>query len=151
MEAGDTLNGDDEITNVADTSGIKVGMRVLGTGLQDDTLVTSVAGNIVGIDKAVIVGTIGAMFEFQDRFSIGGVDYWASSIQNPATNEFEVDVSGTPAQNIAQTATNLINLINVSPSNTLLYAYYISGVEDLPGQILFEERSIGGKSSTPEM
>lgn len=132
------------LDSITDTADLHVGMRAVGTGIQADSVIISIDNsNQVTISKPT-TATATVSVEFQDAFSIGGVSYWAGSALDVPTNTFEVDTSGTPSQNINQTAINLINLINVSPSNTLLYAYYISGVEDLPGQILFEERSIGG-------
>jgi len=46
-------------------------------------------------------------------------------------------------QNIEDTAINLVSIVNTSPSNTTIYAYYTSGTEDF-GQMFFEERVIGG-------
>lgn len=132
------------LDSITDTSDLRVGMRAVGTGIAADSVIVSIdSANQVTLNKAT-TATATVSVEFQDRFTIAGVDYWAGTAFSSSTNTFIVDVSGTPAQNLNATAINLINLINVSPSNTLIYAYYISGVEDLPGQILFEERSIGG-------
>lgn len=54
--------------------------------------------------------------------------------------EFQVVTSGTPAQNIADTANNLISAINYAPGLlpdvSPVYAYLVSGSTDLPGQLL---------------
>lgn len=54
--------------------------------------------------------------------------------------EFQVVTSGTPAQNISDTANNLISAINYAPGLlpdvSPVYAYLVSGASDLPGQIL---------------
>lgn len=59
--------------------------------------------------------------------------------------EFKVVTAGTPAQNIADTANNLISAINyapgLSPDVSPVYAYLVSGPTDLPGQILLEGKS----------
>lgn len=132
------------LTTIASTADLRVGMRVIGAGIPTNTRILAIAGaNSVTMDKnATASATVSV--EFQDRFSIGEVDYWAASANDVATNSFEVDASGTPGQNINTTALNLIQIINTSSSNTTLYGYYISALDDLPGQILFEERSIGG-------
>lgn len=133
----------DSITSTAD---LRVGMRAVGTGIAADSVIVSIdSANQVTLDKATTASATVSV-EFQDRFSVGGVDYWGASAGNVSTNSFLVDVSGTPGQNINQTAVNLIQIINTSASNTTLYGYYISALDDLPGQILFEERSIGGSS-----
>ena len=140
----DTTSGDDTLTSITSTADIRVGMRVIGTGIPVDTYVVAIlSGTSVQISEdATATGTVS--IEFQDRFSIGGVDFWAGSANNVATNTFFVDGTSSPGQNINATAENLIQIINTSASNSNVYGYYVSGVEDLPGQILFEERSIGG-------
>jgi len=128
-----------------DTTLLRKGMRVIGTGIQADSIILSIdsASQITISKNATALGN-NVSLEIQDRFTIGGVDYWAGSTQDIPTSTFEVISDGTPGTNINDTAINLVSLINQSPLNTTLYAYYISALDDLPGQILFEERSIGG-------
>jgi hypothetical protein len=61
-------------------------------------------------------------------------------------NEIEVQTSGTPAQNVDTTARNLVRTINRYADNTAIYAYYISGVDDIPGKLLLEARSISSSA-----
>lgn len=131
----------DGITSTAD---LRVGMRAVGAGIQADSRIVSIdSPTQVTISKPTLASATVSV-EFQDRFSIGGADFWAGGVADISTNTFLADSSGTPGQNINNTAISLIEVINRSASNTILYGYYISGSEDLPGQILFEERSIGG-------
>ncbi len=128
-----------------DTTRLRIGMRVIGSGVPVNTIITAiVSASEVTISHNATATASAVTIEFQDRFSIGGVDYWAGSTQDVSTNQFFVDETSTPAQNINLTAVNLIEIINTSTSNTTIYAYYVSSLEDLPGQILFEERAIGG-------
>lgn len=139
-----TSAGTGNLSTISSTAALRVGMRVIGSGIPVNAKITAItSGTTVTIDKNV-PGTTSISVEFQDRFTIGLIDYWGGSSQILATNQFKVDTSGTPGQNIQATALNLIEVINKSTSNTTLYAYYLSGVDDLPGQMLFEERSIGG-------
>jgi hypothetical protein len=48
----------------------------------------------------------------------------------------------TPAQQVDETAKNLCKVMNRFTSNTFLNAFYISGVDDLPGKLLFEARTL---------
>jgi hypothetical protein len=139
-----TTNASPTLTGIADTSDLRVGMRVVGTGIPTTARILNIASptSITMTVNATATGTVSV--EFQDRFTIGGVDYWAGTTQTVATNTFLTDVSGTPGQNINQTALNLLQIINTSSSNTTLYGYYVSALDDLPGQMLFEERAIGG-------
>lgn len=72
------------------------------------------------------------------------VTFTGAATQNATIGQFKVDTSSTPAANIDATARNLVACINQYASNTLVYAYYISGYQQLPGQILLEERAYGG-------
>jgi hypothetical protein len=83
-----------------------------------------------------------------DVITIAGVAYTAKAAETIASGQFKVFTGGTAAQDIADTAASLIRVINRYTSNTLVNAYYLSGENDLPGQILIEERGIGGSSFT---
>ncbi len=61
-----------------------------------------------------------------------------------SSGEFKVDSGTTPASDIDATARNIVACINQYSVNTIIYAYYISGYQQLPGQILLQERTIGG-------
>lgn len=128
-----------------DTSVLRKGMRVVGSGVPANATILSIGSlDAITISANASATASNVSLEIQDRFTISGVDYWAGSTQNVSTNTFQVVSDGTPGTNINDTAINLVSLINQSASNTLIYAYYISSLEDLPGQMLFEERLIGG-------
>jgi hypothetical protein len=76
--------------------------------------------------------------------TVAGINYYAGSAEDTATNTFLLENGLTPAENINATALSIVSVVNRSASTTSVYAYYLSGFEDLPGQILFEERGIGG-------
>lgn len=80
-----------------------------------------------------------------DTVTIAGVVYTAHGSEDVSTNKFQVFTAGTASANIENTALSLVNIINRSASNTTVYAYYLSGVNDAPGKILVESRT----SSTP--
>jgi hypothetical protein len=80
-----------------------------------------------------------------DTVTIGGVTYTAKASETIASAQFQVVTAGSASQNIRDTALSLVRVINRHSSSTV-YAYYLSGPDDLPGQILLEERSIGGAS-----
>lgn len=79
-----------------------------------------------------------------DTVTIAGVVYTAKASENASLGEFIASTGGTPAQNIDTTARSLVRVVNQYASNTLVYAYYLTGYNDLPGQILIEERGLGG-------
>lgn len=79
-----------------------------------------------------------------DTITIGGIAYTAKTIENVASAHFLIpSVSVSAADDISTTAESLVRVINQHASSTV-YAYYLSGPDDLPGLILLEERNIGG-------
>ena len=78
-----------------------------------------------------------------DTLSIGGITYTAKASETIASGYFKLFTAGSASQNIADTATSLVNVINQYASSTV-YSYYLSSGDDLPGKMLMEERSIGG-------
>lgn len=84
--------------------------------------------------------------QLDDTITIAGTTYTAKASENVASLQYELVTGGTPAQNIADTALSLVRVINQNSTNTSVYAYYLSSEGDLPGQLLIEERSLGGSS-----
>lgn len=85
--------------------------------------------------------------QVDDTLTIGGVTYTGKASETVASAQFKVFTSGTPSQNITNTANSLVKVINRYASSTV-YAYYQSGYADLPGKILLSERGIGGAAFT---
>ena len=143
-----TTSGSAVVGSIADTSILRVGMRIIGTGIQANSRILTIdTANQITMDKtATATSAPTVSLEFQDRFTVGGVDYWGGSTQNATANTFLVANTGSPGGDIDETAINLVEIINTSTSNTTIYAYYLSGVEDLPGQLFFEERVVGGSA-----
>lgn len=81
-----------------------------------------------------------------DTLTIAGVVFTAKASETIGSGQYKLYTSGTAAQNITDTTNSLIKVINRYASNTATYATLLSGPSDLPGQILLEERSIGGAS-----
>lgn len=94
-------------------------------------------GNTTSLYQALItlvsVGSPG--LQVDDTITINGMVFTAKSSETIASGEFELFTSGTPSQNITDTANSLVRVINRYPSNTTIYAYYQSGYSDLPGRI----------------
>jgi len=91
-----------------------------------------------------IIGVAGTRgIQEDDTITIGGVTYTAKVIEDAANGEFLIDtISASTADQIANTARSLVKTINKYSSNTTVYAYYISGYDDLPGKILIERRDL---------
>lgn len=70
--------------------------------------------------------------------------------ENIATGTALFETAGTPAQNVDSTSRSLVRVINRYLQNTFMYAYYLSGENDVPGQILFESRNLNVAGLTAE-
>lgn len=142
-ETGDTTDTSAVITAIGDTSDMSAGQRITGPGIPNGSYIVSVdsATQITISQEATATASGVAIYVF-DSIEIAGVEYIAESTESIADREFEVFTSGTPAQNIADTAQSLIRVINRYSGNTLVYAYYASGFEQLPGRIFIESRNI---------
>jgi hypothetical protein len=83
--------------------------------------------------------------------TLGGVTYnfGATEILSGAGSpQIKVSSTGVAAVDIDETARSLVRVVNRYSSNTAVYAYYLTGPGDLPGQILFEEKGIGAAAFT---
>lgn len=74
----------------------------------------------------------------------GTQTYTAAASTDPVTHEFEVFSGGTVEENIRDTANALIYVINYNASNNDVYAYYLSGFNDIQGKIQIRTRTLGG-------
>jgi hypothetical protein len=74
--------------------------------------------------------------------------YTGAAANNFVSHQFKVDTTGTVAQNIDATARNLVSAINQDPNNSEFYAGYLSGYNQLPGQILIYARNLGHAAFT---
>jgi hypothetical protein len=82
---------------------------------------------------------------------IGGQNYYFGATEvltGVSAPQVAVGATGIAAADIDTTARSLVRVINRYASNTSVYAYYLSGPNDLPGQILIEERGIGATAFT---
>jgi len=81
-----------------------------------------------------------------DTITINSVVYTGKAAETIASGFFKVSTAGSSSQNISDTAQSLVKVINQYSSNTAIYAYYISGFQDLPGQILLMKRVLDDTS-----
>lgn len=83
-----------------------------------------------------------------DTVTVNGVVYTGAAAEDIGADEFDVETGLTPAENIDLTARSLVRVINRSTSTDGVYALYVSGFGDLPGQIVIFERTLGGGTFT---
>lgn len=140
----DTTNASPTLA-VTSTTNLRVGMRVIGTGIQTDSRILSIsAPTTVTMTKNATATNLNISLEFQDRLTIDDVDYWGGSTYNESTHTFLVTEASPvdPVGDIEATSYSLIKLVNRVSANTTIYAYYLSGSNEFPGQLLFQTRQI---------
>lgn len=80
--------------------------------------------------------------------TLDGVTYSFGASEIIASKQVQVFSTGVLASDIDQTSRSLVRVINRNSSNTNVYAYYLSGPDDLPGSIMIEARTMGGAQFT---
>jgi hypothetical protein len=83
--------------------------------------------------------------------TVGGITYnfgASEIISGGGSPQVQVFSTGVLAVDITNTAQSFCRVVNRYASNTTIYAYYLSGPDSLPGQILFQARSLGASAFT---
>jgi len=148
---GDTTNASDQLINLANTTGISAGMSIQGAGIPAGTTVLSIVGTTVTMSANATATAAGVTVTFGRKITLGGVSYFFGTSQvvsGSGSPMAVVGLTGVAAADIDSTARSLVEVINRYAGNTSVYAYYLSGPEDLPGQIMIEERGIGAAAFT---
>jgi hypothetical protein len=140
---GNTTLGSPSVTTVSSTTGLAIGQKITGTGIPASTTITNIVGTTLTLSANATATAVGVALEAFDYVTINSVDYDGASAEDVANRKFKVTTSGTPGQNIADTAQSLCKVINRYTSNTTIYAYYLSADDELPGKIFLEARSLG--------
>lgn len=143
---GTTTSGSNSITSASSTTGLAIGQSITGTGIPASTTITNIVGTTLTISNNATASNVGTTLECFDVITIGGVTYLAAGSEDVANRKFQVFSAGTPAQNIADTAQSLVKVINRNTSNTTIYARYFSNLDELPGKIFLEARSLSASS-----
>lgn len=149
---GDT-HSNTTLDNIANTTNIAVGWKVEGTGIPANTTVSAIVGSTVTLSQAATATAAGVTITFitNKTLILGGTTYsfGSSEISSGAGSpQIQVSVTGVAATDIDLTARSLVRVVNRYASNTTIYAYYLSGPDDFPGQILTEEKGIGASAFT---
>ena len=101
--------------------------------------------------QRLYVTLVGTASLSSKTITLGGVTYnfgASEIISGVGAPQAKVNSSGVAAVDIDLTARSLVKVINRYASNTSVYAYYLTGPGDLPGQILIEEKGIGASAFT---
>lgn len=166
---GDTTDAVDSAINpIGNSFAITVTQQGNGAGISDGTItaigigatstVTSTAHGLADGDVVNISGSDSTP-SIDGRYVISGVTLntydivpsAAVTVAGTAGTWKQKDVllsdAASPAQQIDQTARSIVSIVNKDPDSPV-YAFYISGASDLPGQILFEVKDIGTNQFT---
>ncbi len=112
-----TTHTNTTIDSISAMTSIAVGQAISGTGIPAGTFITTVNG--------------------------GGSSITLSQATTSSGSGVTLTITGdSAAQAIRDTALSLVRVINRYASSTL-FAYYLSGPNDLPGQILIQSRTVG--------
>lgn len=93
-----------------------------------------------------LLAVSGSGLALNDTITINSMVFTAKAATTIASREFKLFTAGSAAQNIDDTARELVKVVNQYASNTSVYAYYVTGYSDLPGQIVISERTPSGSS-----
>lgn len=85
---------------------------------------------------------VGDTFVITDSGAALTRTYTAAASNDFTNQEFAISTSGTIAEDIDNTARNLVAAINQDPGNTLWYAYYQTGTNILPGAVILKARNL---------
>ena len=155
----DAVDGGFSFTGSTVTFGNPTAINETGHGLVNGDIINITASTTTpSINGTHVVTVIDANnFSIPITTTIGGTADW--SFGNPVSGAFSItvntqgdgedaslnkvllSVSASPAQAIDESARSLVYVINKDSSSSV-YAYYISGEGDLPGQILLEAKDI---------
>jgi hypothetical protein len=146
---GDT-HSNTTLDNIANTTGIVIGMKVIGSGIPANTTVANLVGSTVTLSQAATATAVGVTVYFitARTLTLAGTTYSFSNTESTSTGVVGVSTTGVASTDIDLTARSLVRCINRYATNTTVYAYYLSGPSDLPGQLMVEERSVGGAAFT---
>lgn len=134
------ITGPTTITISKNATGTLVGDTLtLHDGFQISNAATATGTTTVTVKN----GTHG--IQLNDTITVAGTTYTAKLVENIASKQFKIYSQGSPAQNIGDTAQSLVRVVNrtTGPIPTV-YAFYLSGFQELPGKMQFEERIFGG-------
>lgn len=149
----DTTDTSVDLTNVADVTNLAIGWKVEGTGIPAGATIAGISGTTVTLSAAATVTdtTVAVKFYTNRTVTLAGTAYnFGSSeiLTGAGSPQIQVSTTGVAAADIDLTSRSLIKVVNRCTANTLVYGYYLTGPDDTPGQMMFEERGLGAAAFT---
>lgn len=135
---------------IAGKTGIKV---TIANGDSDATVAGDVRTILAGYSDFVVTGATNQFILTNSSVGIAidataGTSGFAVAINTQGVGEdfvnkkILISALSTVAQKVDDTARSIVRVINRN-SAEIVYAYYLSGPTDVPGQILFQEKTLG--------
>ena len=116
------------VDGIADTSTLVAGQSISGADFASGTYIVRIlSGTSILISTAATASNVGTTF--------------VAGLESVSSKFVMMSQFPTPAQQVAETAQSLIKVIN-RQSSELVYTYYLSGPNDVPGQMLFQARNL---------
>lgn len=123
------LNANDPPPYCRDMAYFKDCMCYAGTRQKQNIQITLISASAFGIGSSIL---------------LAGLTYTGTAATEDNNGNFIVYLAGTVGENIEKTAQSLVRAVNLRTANTSIYAYYVSGYNDLPGKMVFQERGSNG-------
>ncbi len=140
------------LDNVLNVTNVKIGWKVEGVGIQAGTTVSNIVGSTITLSLAATASaTVTINFYTNQTITLSGAAYnfGSSEISTGAGSpQVKVAITGVAAVDIDLTARSFEYVVNRYTSNSTIYAYYVSGANETPGKMLFEERGLGAAAFT---
>lgn len=141
------------LDNVANVTNLAIGWKVTGTNIPANTTISNIVGTTVTLSAAATgsSATQAVTFITNQTVTLGGVAYSFGTTEissGAGSPQAQVSITGVASADIDLTARSLVRVINRYAANTTIYAYYLTGPGDLPGQMMCEEKGIGASAFT---
>jgi len=140
-----TLNVRVDLTDLSGATNVQIAQRLYDTILELDDFSVSILSNVVTVTNVnngnstnAASGTGVASTDIGTGWAIGITN---GTGENAATQQVLLSGLASASQAIEETARSLIYVINQDSLSPVI-ASYLSGENDLPGQILFENKSL---------
>jgi hypothetical protein len=134
----------------------KIGKAIVATGSETDDEIAGLvrdAFNVTVDDFAAssasnVVSVLCEQVGYTDDATPGTSGFTITIItegtgEDAALKQVLLSTDTSPARAVEETATSLVRVINKNTSEEI-YAYYLSGAQEVPGKILFESRGLNG-------
>jgi len=116
------------VDNISTTAGLTAGLSLSGADFQDGTyIVRIISGTSIEISQSATASNVGTTIVFATE---------SISAKQVALSQF-----ATPSQQVDETARSLVRIIN-SQSTEITNAFYLSGVDEIPGAMNLEARKL---------